>query len=383
MTHSTWCCLRARASARPTADPGFAADTGVDLVEHQRRRCLREHHPQGQHRARELAAGRGLGERPGRLARVGREQEGDVVGAVVGRRRPRLDRDLERPPPAVASRAELLGHRGGQRPAAAPARRRERRRGAFARGARRPRRSASQRGGPRRRALRARRAAHAVSAAYADDVGERRPVLAHELAETRAARLHLGQPLGIVDDRLGGRRARRARLRPFRPAATRSRPASSANGARPASAAIASPIASARGAVERARARLASASRCASASASISSCAASGSSSSASGDLRGVDLVELVAQQVELARPGALVAAERAPAPRRSPRASRRAPGSSAWRGRRGCTARTGRAARAARRARAATGARAGRAGRRGVRPASASSATVASRPST
>ena len=48
--------------------------------------------PERQHRARELAAGRGLGQRPGRLARVRGQQERDVVGAVVGsggRARPR------------------------------------------------------------------------------------------------------------------------------------------------------------------------------------------------------------------------------------------------------------------------------------------------------
>ena len=64
--------------------PRFAADARVDLVEHQRRRRFRQHHTERQHRARELAAGRGLGEWPSRLARIGSEEEGDVVGAVVG-----------------------------------------------------------------------------------------------------------------------------------------------------------------------------------------------------------------------------------------------------------------------------------------------------------
>ena len=49
---------------------GLTPDPGVDLVEHQRRRRLREHEAQRQHRTGELAAGRGPGERSCRLARV-------------------------------------------------------------------------------------------------------------------------------------------------------------------------------------------------------------------------------------------------------------------------------------------------------------------------
>ena len=73
-----------RREQTPDRDPGLTADPGVDLVEHQRRRRLREHHARRQHRTGELAAGRGPGQRPGRLARVGRQQEGHPV---VRRRR--------------------------------------------------------------------------------------------------------------------------------------------------------------------------------------------------------------------------------------------------------------------------------------------------------
>ena len=63
-------------SRRPTATPASPPMPGVDLVEHQRRRRLREHHARRQHRTGELAAGRGPGQRAGRArpgwARAGR-----------------------------------------------------------------------------------------------------------------------------------------------------------------------------------------------------------------------------------------------------------------------------------------------------------------------
>ena len=91
---------------------------GVDLVEHQRRRRLGEHETQRQHRAGELAAGRGLGERPGRLARVRRQQEGHVVGAVVGRRARARPRPRGRGRGIASSRrcaSTAVGERAGGR----------------------------------------------------------------------------------------------------------------------------------------------------------------------------------------------------------------------------------------------------------------------------
>ena len=85
VTQRTWC--RAPSVCQQTADrdAGFTADPGVDLVEHQRRRRLRQHHARRQHRTGELAAGRGPGQRSGRLPGVGRQQEHHPVVTVVGR----------------------------------------------------------------------------------------------------------------------------------------------------------------------------------------------------------------------------------------------------------------------------------------------------------
>ena len=60
----------------------LAADAGVDLVEHERRRAgLGGDAHQREHHARELAARCGLAQRAGGHARVGRDQELDVVAA--------------------------------------------------------------------------------------------------------------------------------------------------------------------------------------------------------------------------------------------------------------------------------------------------------------
>jgi len=72
--------------------PGFAAEPGVDLVEHQGRRCFRQNHPQRQHHPRQLATRRRPRERSGRLAGVGREQERDL--ATVGRVGAGVDLDV-------------------------------------------------------------------------------------------------------------------------------------------------------------------------------------------------------------------------------------------------------------------------------------------------
>ena len=178
--------------------PGFAAETGVDLVEHQGRRCLRENHPQGQHHARELAARRRLRERPGRLARVGREQERDlptVAGIGSG-----IDLDVALGPPE-RQLAQPFGDRGGQHRRARAASRQQPLLGL---GQRRERLlPAWHEGGPQllgplelrqpRRGL-AREGLH---------VGDLRPVLAAQLAQALAAGPQLGQPIGVVDHLLG------------------------------------------------------------------------------------------------------------------------------------------------------------------------------------
>ena len=64
---------------------GGAADAAVDLVEHQARRraLLGEHDLERQHQPRELAARGDARERPGLLAGVGRDLEGDPLGALA------------------------------------------------------------------------------------------------------------------------------------------------------------------------------------------------------------------------------------------------------------------------------------------------------------
>ncbi len=76
-------CTECREQASD-GDAGLASDPRVDFVEHERRRRVREHHARRQHRARELAAGRGPGDGAQALARVGRQQEGDAIRPVLG-----------------------------------------------------------------------------------------------------------------------------------------------------------------------------------------------------------------------------------------------------------------------------------------------------------
>ena len=59
-----------------------AADAGVDLIEHQGRWARAQDETEGQHRAGEFAARGDLGQRLGVMARVGGEQECDVVAGV-------------------------------------------------------------------------------------------------------------------------------------------------------------------------------------------------------------------------------------------------------------------------------------------------------------
>ena len=102
-----------------------------------------------------------------------------------------------------------------------------------------------------RRAVRARRAGRAPRPRTPTTSARVGAVLARDLAQQRAARLHVGEPLRIGDDRLGRARARRARSRRPRPAARARARSSSANGGRPASAATAAPSASSRRTFER------------------------------------------------------------------------------------------------------------------------------------
>ena len=61
-----------------------AADAGVDLVEHQRRRraAIGQHHLERQQEARQFAAGRDLHQRPRPRAGIGLHPELDAVDAV-------------------------------------------------------------------------------------------------------------------------------------------------------------------------------------------------------------------------------------------------------------------------------------------------------------
>ena len=74
-------CARSarRWSTRPTALRGLAADPGVDLVEDERLAARDRRDREGD--ARELAAGRGLGDRPERQARVRADEEHRLVAA--------------------------------------------------------------------------------------------------------------------------------------------------------------------------------------------------------------------------------------------------------------------------------------------------------------
>ena len=208
----------------PDRGARLAADPGVDLVEHERRRRLGQHDAQRQHRARQLAARRGLGERPGGLARVGREQERDVVGAVVADRRGsvgrpgrRLDVDRER----RGRQRELAEMRRSPRRRAAGAAARR----AFdsARAARSTSASASRLRGIEARGARVvllqlvepgARSARRTSTTSAS-VG---PYLRRSSASSARRVCTVLQPFRIGDDRLLGRCARRARPPASRPA---------------------------------------------------------------------------------------------------------------------------------------------------------------------
>ena len=309
VTTSTWWrrAERRRAPRRPPRR--LAADAGVDLVEHERAGVAS---PRASTRRRasivrassppDATLASGSGGAPGLAASRNRTSS---PGSVVADRRPRGARAAS---PASRSCAPTA---------------------AASRGA------AARRAAPTAAAA-ARSAAHGLGA------------LGLELGRPRVVALQLGQPgrgLVAVGDHLGERRRRTcgagraaAGGAPAPPRAVRgprrsTRPASAAR--RPTSASSAScraarrvdarerrpagdrgdPRRRARRAPRRRRrARRAAAAagfRCAAASASASSSAPSASSSSGSSSTGGVELVDLVAQQVDLARPGALVATER------------------------------------------------------------------------
>ncbi len=232
VTHSTWCCAPSTPRRRPDGRPRFATDAGVDLVEHERRRRVGEHEPQREHRPRELAARRGLGQRPGRLARVGGEQEGDDVGAVVGGlARLHLHLDLG---PGHRQLAEVAGHRVAERPGRRP----DAPRAAVGPPRRPPSPAAAMRAWSAAacsswRSSSAQPLAHLVG--VGDDVGERLAVLAPELAQRLAPGPHGLQPGGILRRRRRPRRAGRGRARPPRPGApSPGRAAGGASSCRPA-----------------------------------------------------------------------------------------------------------------------------------------------------
>ena len=116
----------------PDLHRGLAADAGVDLVEDVRADGLLGggHDLDGEHHARQLAAGGRAGQRPGLGARVRGEQERHVVGAVRARARCGPRRRPGGPGRARAGRARWSRPRtdgGPPRPASRTAGRRGRR----------------------------------------------------------------------------------------------------------------------------------------------------------------------------------------------------------------------------------------------------------------
>ena len=122
---STWRPAAERAQLLADRARGLAADAGVDLVEHERRRRRpragdahqREHH------ARELAARRDLAQRPGGHARVRRDQELDLVAAgrpVAVARRDSATSNVAPSIASSASRSRTAPASAAPRPSRAP-----------------------------------------------------------------------------------------------------------------------------------------------------------------------------------------------------------------------------------------------------------------------
>ena len=117
---------------------GLAADARVDLVEDERRpRAVAGHAEQGEHHARQLAAGGGLAQRRGGHAGVRRDQELDRVGpgrtgpsrspSAISNVAPSIASSARRSRTAAASRGAALRPRARAAPARPPTARRARR----------------------------------------------------------------------------------------------------------------------------------------------------------------------------------------------------------------------------------------------------------------
>ena len=214
----TWRPVGERAQLLADGARRLAADAGVDLVEDQRRRAgLGRRAHQRQHHPRELAAGRGLAQRARRHARVGRDQELDLVGA--------------RRPEAVVARRERRRelravHRQRRQPLTdGPGQRRRRPRGAPCRAPRPPssslaRSASSSRLGVLDRLLDARQLGvpGAAGGGVLEHRGDRAAVLALEPVQQRQALLDLVEPAQAPPRR--PRRSGAARARGPRPPAT-------------------------------------------------------------------------------------------------------------------------------------------------------------------
>ncbi len=196
MGHDQHLLVAGQAGERAADGDGrLAADAGVDLVEDQGGRRRGEHQAQGQHDAGQLAARGHLGQRQGRRARVGGEQHLDLVaGVVVGHRH--LD-------PGVGHgqlgqvRLHPLGQRRGRGPAG----------GAHHRGlllllGAGGGQQAVELGGPAVVVLQLGQAG-AEALALGQHVGERVAVLAAQVVEQLAPLADQGQALRVLLDQLG------------------------------------------------------------------------------------------------------------------------------------------------------------------------------------
>ena len=219
VTHNTWCCPPNVASARPTAvpaSPPMPASTSSNTrvggaAESTTRRAsiARASSPP------EAALARGRADSPGLGA--SRNVTSSAPSSPAGLGVAGLDDDLERRRRASRAPGDSPAPRprAGRRPRCGPPTAHARRRPPCAVGV-------GERGLERGRARVV--AFHLRDALARVDrvrlhVGERRAVLAHELAQPRPALLHVGEALRIGDDLLRPRRARRARPRRPRSAA--------------------------------------------------------------------------------------------------------------------------------------------------------------------
>ena len=173
---------------------GLPADAGVDLVEDEGGGRLGEHEAQGEHGAGQLAARGDLGQRQRRRARVGGQEDLDVVARVLA---PHLDLD---PRPGHGQLGQVLLDAGGQLRSGGPA-------GGGHLGGRRGllgpglRQLGVELGGPLVVALQLGQSGP-QALALGDDVGQRLAVLATQLAQQVPALPDRLQALGVVLDGL-------------------------------------------------------------------------------------------------------------------------------------------------------------------------------------